>query len=98
MFKLKKTIVKEEISYRPCYANGRRAMFHRWANDARPQLPRGVEPGENARYYQFRSTKAIVEYEDGTVAAVWPNEIQFADGGKFQEYAWLPMKIKEGLI
>ncbi len=92
MFGKNKKVIVEKVSYRPCYVKGRRAMFHRWANDARPQLPHGQEPGENARYYQFRSTKGLVEFEDGTVAAVWPNEIQFADGGVFHEYDWLPMK------
>lgn len=85
------TVTIQENEYRPCYVNGKKALFHRWVNTARPQLPRGAEPGENARYFQFRSTQAIVEYEDGTVDRVWPQDIQFADGGKFQEYAWLPM-------
>ncbi len=89
-------IVVEMAEYRPCWVNGKKALFHRWANNARPQLPRGQEPGENARYFQFRSTKGLVEYEDGTVESVWPEMIQFADGGKFKDWAWLPMKDKEG--
>lgn len=88
------TILENE--YRPCYVNGKKALFHRWVNTARPQLPKGQEPGENARYFQFRSTQAIVEYEDGTVDRVWPQDIQFADGGKFQDYAWLPMVQQQG--
>lgn len=88
-------VITQENEYRPCYVNGRKAIFHRWANNARPQLPRGAEPGENARYYQFRSTQAIVEFEDGTVDRVWPQDIQFADGGKFQDYAWLTMGTGE---
>ena len=91
-----RVMIAQESEYRPCYANGKKAIFHRWANIARPQLPRGAEPGENARYYQYRSTQAIVEYEDGTVDRVWPQDIQFADGGKFQEYAWLPMLEQQG--
>lgn len=82
--------ITQENEYRPCYVYGKKALFHRWANDARPQLPNGVAPDENARYFQFRSTKAIVEFEDGTVGRVWPNEVKFADGGHFKDYAWLP--------
>lgn len=87
--------ITREIEYRPCYVYGRKAIFHRWANDARPTLPNGETPGENSRYYQFRSTKAIVEYEDGTVGRVWPNEVKFADGGHFQEYMYLPLSSTE---
>lgn len=82
--------IAQENEYRPCYVNGRRALFHRWANSARPQLPKGMEPGENARYFQFRSTHGLVEFEDGTVDLVWPRDIQFADGGHFRDYAWIP--------
>lgn len=88
--------IVQDIEYRPCWVRGRKALFHRWANDARPQLPHGQEPGENARYYQFRSTKALVEFEDGTVEAVWPQYVKFADGGRFRDYAWEPVE-KEGV-
>ena len=83
-------IIAQDNEYRPCYVNGRRALFHRWANSARPQLPRGAEPGENARYFQYRSTHGLVEYEDGTMDMVWPRDIQFADSGRFRTYAWDP--------
>lgn len=83
-------IIAQENEYRPCYVFGRRAVFHRWANMARPQLPKGQEPGENARYFQFRGTYGVVEFEDGTVDTVWPRDITFADGGHFQDYEWLP--------
>lgn len=89
--------ITQQIEYRPCYVNGRRALFHRWANSARPQLPKGQEPGENARYFQFRSTHGLVEYEDGTMDQVWPYAIKFADGGHFRDYAWLPADREEGL-
>ena len=83
--------ILQDIEYRPCWVHGKKALFHRWANDARPQLPHGQEPGENARYYQFRSTKAVVEFEDGTVETVWPQHVKFADGGRFRDYAWEPI-------
>ena len=80
---------------RPCWARGRKAFFHRWTNSARPMLPRGVEPCENAHYFQFRSTHAIVEFEDGTVDRVWPQDVQFTDGGRFEEYYWPPIVQRE---
>ena len=76
---------------RPCWVHGKKAFFHRWTNSARPILPRGVEPDENTPHYQLSLTHAIVEYEDGTVERVWPQDVKFADGGGFEEYAWLPM-------
>lgn len=85
-------VIIQEAEYRPCYVDGRKGLFHRWANNAKPQLPRGQEPGENARYFQFRTTKGLVEFEDGHVESVWPQDIQFADGGKFHEYTWNPTK------
>lgn len=76
---------------RPCWARGKKAFFHRWVNSAHPVLPRGVEPSDKAHFFQFRSTRAIVEYETGCIECVYPSEIQFADGGGFEGCAWLPM-------
>lgn len=80
--------IVRENEYRPCWVDGKKALFHRWANDARPTLPGGQKPSENARFYQFRSSKAIVEFEDGTVARVWPNEVKFADNDFFKQFEW----------
>lgn len=73
---------------RPCIINGRRAIFHRWINSAHPVPPRGSEINEKTRYYQFRRTEALVEYEDGTVDRVYPTEIKFVDGGAFAAFDW----------
>ena len=32
----------------------------------------------------------IVEFEDGSVAKVYPGKIHFADGGRFEEHVFLP--------
>lgn len=32
----------------------------------------------------------IVEFEDGSVAKVYPGKINFADGGRFEEHVFLP--------
>lgn len=73
---------------RPCWAKGRRAMFHRWTDSARPALPRGVTVEENAERFQIWSVHGLVEYEDGTVERVWPNEIQFIDTFNPDDYYW----------
>jgi hypothetical protein len=81
---------------RPCYVNDRRAVFHRWINSAHPVLPRGIDANnEKVRFFQFRSTHGLVEYEDGTLARVWPQEIRFADGGFFEDYSWIPVEQLE---
>lgn len=80
----------QEIEYRPCYVNGRKAIFHRWVNTANPALPRGVSANDDkARFFQHRSTTALVEYADGTLDRVWPQDIRFADGGRFKTTEWL---------
>lgn len=76
---------------RPCWVHGKKALFHQWCSSARPVLPRGVEPDEKTPHYQLSLTHAIVEHEDGTVERVWPQDVKFADGGGFEEYAWQPM-------
>jgi hypothetical protein len=83
-----RVIIAQESEYRPCYVNGRKALFHRWVNTARPQLPKGQELSENARFFQFRTTHGLVEYEDGTMDQVWPRDIKFVDHGHFHVYAW----------
>lgn len=80
----------QENEYRPCYVNGRKALFHRWINSTPAQLPKGQEPNENSRYFQFRCTHGLVEFEDGTMDQVWPYAIKFADHGRFQDYTWDP--------
>lgn len=91
-------IQSQEIEYRPCYVNGRQALFHRWVNTANPALPKGVDANdEKARFFQHRSTAGLVEFEDGIVARVWPQEIRFADGGHFDKCEWLPIEKLEAV-
>lgn len=67
---------------RPCWVDGRRAMFHRWTDSARPVKPRGQEQEDAVDNFQLHSVHGLVEYEDGTVARVWPNTIRFADSAE----------------
>lgn len=88
----------QNSEYRPCYVNGRKALFHRWVNTANPALPKGVSANdEKARFFQHRSTAALVEYADGNVARVWPQDIRFADGGRFDASEWLTVDQLEEL-
>jgi hypothetical protein len=38
-----------------------------------------------------------VEYADGTLTRAWPQDIRFADGGRFKEFEWLPIEQLEEL-
>ena len=79
-------------SRRPCWVNGKRAFFHCWANTARPAMPRGVDLDENPEYFQLAHLHAVVEFEDGHVERVWPQDVKFADGGRFEDFAWTPQE------
>lgn len=83
---------------RPCWVDGRRAMFHRWTDSARPVKPRGMEDDETADRFQLHSVHGLVEYEDGTMERVWPNTIRFADGGAFAELDWEGMEHRRDQI
>ena len=88
--------LQQDNEYRPCYVNGRKALFHRWVNTANPALPKGMDPdNEKAKFFQHRSTAGLVEFEDGIVARVWPQDIRFADGGHFDKYEWLTIEKLE---
>lgn len=82
-----------EIPTRPCWVDGRRAIFHRWTDSARPVKARGVEESEETPRYQLHSVHALVEYEDGTMERVWPNAVRFADSDElFAGYCWEAME------
>lgn len=78
---------------RPCWVNGEKAIFHRWADTARPAKARGQEDDDDAPYYQIYSVHAVVEYEDGRVERCWPSEIRFADSSLF-DATWLPWTME----
>ena len=73
---------------RPCIVQGSRAIWHRWRDSARPKHGSRLETDENADYFQVWNVHAIVEFEDGTVARVWPSNVQFVDGGAFADFEW----------
>lgn len=84
---------------RPCWVDGRRAMFHRWTDSARPVKPRGMEDTDTTDRFQVHSVHALVEYEDGTMERVWPNTVQFADSRElFESLAWEEMEARRDAL
>lgn len=75
---------------RPCYVHGERAMFHCWAQESYVVGPSLLVGGHNGGTVAF--VKGIVEFENGGVSKVDPENIQFADGGSFEYYAFLPLE------
>lgn len=79
------TITIETGEYRPCLADGKKALFHRWEDKSKIVEPSVMVGGHNGGVLKY--TVAIVEYENGSVAEVFPNYIKFVDG-KINEYAF----------
>ena len=74
---------------RPCWVKGKKALFHRWVDSARPVKPRGLEDTETMARYQVAHVHGLVEFEDGTLERVWPQDIQFTDtAAEFEAYDW----------
>lgn len=78
------TIRKER---RPCFINGKKAMFHQWTQESQIVPPSAMMGGHSGGV--ISTTFAIVEYEDGTVAKTYPEKVKFADGGEFAETAFM---------
>ena len=68
------TIEKE---CRPCKVRGRKAIFHQWEEISRPVEPSPMIGGHTGG--EFKRTYAIVEFEDGTIAEVYPESVTFCD-------------------
>ena len=75
-----------EHETRPCYYEGKRAMFHSWSEHREAISESPMVGGHPAGI--IAATLAIIELEDGTVKEVYPEKIKFADGGKFNSIAW----------
>lgn len=76
--------IKIEFEKRPCYVEGKKAIFHYWTQDK-----------ETFGDYYREGSFGIVEFEDGHVELVIPNKIVFADGGEFSNIAFKPLECKE---
>ena len=71
---------------RPCYVDGKKALFHKWSDRAEAIAESPMIGGHPAGIIKW--TVGIVEFEDGTVKEKAPSEIRFADGGDFSRIAW----------
>jgi len=66
-------VMKMEFETRPCKANGKNALFHRWGEHKDANITVGI----------------VEYIDDGKVVPVLPEEIQFLDTkGKAMGYCW----------
>lgn len=72
----------DELQYRPCEVDGVPALFHRWIEDDRVlTATNGLGhyiPGTPA-INVIRETFALVEFLDGVVVKVKPEQVRFVD-------------------
>lgn len=73
------------------------AYFHRWADQTRIIVKAQEAPKETAPYFSnldevipVSSTVGIVEYEDGSIGTVEPQEIKFTDAFMKKSYDMEP--------
>jgi hypothetical protein len=79
---------------RPCWVKGRRAIFHRWTDSARPVKPANNDQETDERMQKW-SVHGLVEYEDGTMEREWPSAIRFADSAeKFDAICWQALEAR----
>lgn len=83
----------ETAEYRPCYVNGKKALFHRWTNV--PMLsPSKVLVYGNTKDAEDVVAMAIVEFEDGTIDRVFPEQVRFVPG-LMNEYNFMEAVMNE---
>ena len=76
-----KDITVTNNEYRACFVKGRKALFHRWYENL--NLKNEIlneKVGSHIRFFY-----GVIEYENGEVDVVAPNEIRFCDRKK-EEY------------
>ena len=76
-------IIKQEL--RPCIANDKKALFHRWNERREIIAPSLLKGGHGGGVLQ--AVFGLVEYEDGTMAEIFPENIRFLDN-KAKEYCF----------
>ena len=75
-------IIKKEL--RPCFVDGRKALFHCWENRSEVLIPSIMRGGHSG---VVSGIIGIVEHEDGTIYKALPEKIRFADT-EFEEYCF----------
>lgn len=82
---MKNKILVQSNDYRPCYVNGKKALFHKWVDYAKPVPPSVLPFGDPGG--QMRYTYALVEFENGQISLIDPLNIKF-DSSLLNEYAF----------
>lgn len=90
MAAIKDTVTIKTTEYRPCYVKDKKALFHRWEEKSEIVVPSPMVGGHGGGV--VKGTLAIVEYEDGTIDEVRPQQIRFADD-KINEYAFIKRTV-----
>ena len=75
---------------RLCTAKEKKAIFHSWEQVSKIIPPSPMRDGHQGG--TIRYTSAIIEYEDGSVESVAPNEIMFNDTKKIID------KLDHGMV
>ena len=68
---------------RLCTVQGRKALFHCWEQVSKVEPPSPLREGPQGG--TIRYTVGIVEYQDGSVERVIPDDIVFSDSGKLMQ-------------
>lgn len=79
------TIIMSNSQYRPCFVDGKKALFHKWESVSKIVSPSPYVGGHSGGV--ISCDFAIVEYEDGTTAEVKPDKIKF-DDNLIQQYVF----------
>lgn len=66
-----------EAELRPCLVDGKRALWHEWTTRWEIVPPSIMAGGHGGG--QVSASLALVEFEDGTVAEVYPSRVRFLD-------------------
>lgn len=66
-----------ERELRPCLVDGKRALWHEWTTRQEIVPPSIMAGGHGGG--QISATLALIEYEDGTAAEVYPSRVRFLD-------------------
>lgn len=70
-------IIFATSEYRPCLVKGQHALFHRWEDNSEIYAPSLMVGGHGGGVVKYAC--AIVEYEDGHVERVKPEDLVFVD-------------------
>lgn len=81
--------MREILRLRPCLANGRKALFHKWIESKYVVEPSPLIGGTVGG--QVCNNFAIVEYPNGAVSVCNPEDIVFLDD-VFSEYNFEEVK------